>query len=575
MAKAAGAAVLGLAMIAACGRQDPVGPRPEGPEGDPDGSLRAVTLAAIECTVSEAERSMSCGSATADLLPAAIVGGQHRFVRLTSSAVVTVGNMLSANVTVQNLTLLPMATSNGTTPDPNGVRVFFHTGPTNGVTVANEDGTGTFTGTNQPFFQYSGAELGADGILEQGEVSAPTSWQFDLSGCTTGPPCTFSFTVFVSAITPDESPSARTVSLTQITAGGDHACGIGDDTKTYCWGLDNHGQLGQGGPVPGTDRTTPRPVNTTQVFTEITAGSTHTCALTSAGAAFCWGEGTNGRLGNGGTTDQSSPVAVSGGLTFKEISAGGSHTCAILTTGGAYCWGSDLTGQLGNGATAGDQTTPSAVEGGLTFDEISAGNLHTCAVSSTNDGYCWGSDLTGQLGNGAGLTVEQTSPSAVDQSVSGTFSHIDAGFDHTCGIATAGPAYCWGRDLEGQLGNGGATVVQETPDAVVQSTSGNFDEISTGAAYTCGIATAGPAYCWGSDLNGRLGNGATAGNQATPSLVAGGLTLAQLVAGTRHVCARESGGQGYCWGDDGFGQLGDGQPATESNAPAFIAATTN
>jgi alpha-tubulin suppressor-like RCC1 family protein len=118
-------------------------------------------------------------------------------------------------------------------------------------------------------------------------------------------------------------------------------------------------------------------------------------------------------------------------------------------------------------------------------------------------------------------------------------------------------------------------VVQETPDAVVQSTSGNFDEISAGAAFTCGIATAGPTYCWGSDLNGRLGNGATVGNQATPNLVAGGLTLAQLVAGTRHVCARESGGQGYCWGDDGFGQLGDGQPSTEANAPAFVAATTN
>jgi alpha-tubulin suppressor-like RCC1 family protein len=571
MVKARLGLLLGVALIAACNRQNPVGPGPAEPERDP-GNPQAVVLAAIECTVSGIEGTMSCGPATGSLVPSAIVGGQHRFVRLTSTNVATVGSTLSADVTVQNLTLLRMATSDGTTPDPNGVRVFFHTGPTNGVTVANEDGTDTFTASNQPFFQYSGAELGADQILEQGEVSSSQQWQFDLTGC--GSPCTFSFTVLVSAITPDESPSARTVSLLQIDAGSFHSCGIGDDGKTYCWGDNTFGQVGDG--TSANIRTTPRAVNTAETFVQVSTGDLHTCAINSGGAAFCWGEGANGRLGTGGTADQSSPAAVAGGLTFASISAGGNHTCAITSgTSRAYCWGGDGDGQLGN-AAAGQQTSPDSVETALTFASISAGTngaspFHTCALEANGNAHCWGSDSSGQLGNGAVLTLPQQTPSAVDQSTSGAFVEISAGGFHTCARTGSGAGYCWGTESNGRLGNGSTAGTQPSPVAV--SGGHTFTQISAGVFHSCGIA-GGAGLCWGPDGQGQLGNGATTGNQSTPQAVEGGITFAQLVAGGEYTTGREAGGQTYGWGDSTFGQVGDGR-TTDQPSPVFVAATTN
>ena len=576
MAKAKWAVVVGLALTAACGRDNPVGPRPEEPVDVPDGS-RDI-LAAIECTVSAIEGTMSCGPVTSGLVPSSIVGGQHRFVRLASSNV-SGDPTLSADVTVQNLTLLQMATADGTTPDPNGVRVFFHTGPTNGVTVANEDGTGTFTASNQPFFQYSGAELGADQILEQGEVSSAQTWQFDMSGCTTGPPCTFSFTVFVSAITPDESPSARTVSLLQVDAGGEHTCGIGDDGKTYCWGDNDSGQLGDG--TTGTDRTTPRAVNTAETFTQVSAGDLHTCAVTGGGAAFCWGEGAVGRLGNGGTTDQPSPGAVSGGLSFSSISAGGNHTCAITSgTSRAYCWGGDGDGQLGNGTLAGQQTSPDSVETALTFASISAGGsisgnpFHTCAVDPLGNAHCWGDDTNGQLGNGASITGDQHLPSPVDQTgvTGGTFAPgISAGAFHTCAHTPGSLGYCWGVEANGRVGNG-STVGNETSPALVLG-GHLFTQISAGYTSSCAIE-GGAAFCWGSDGNGQIGNGATTGDQTTPQPVSGAITFAQLSISGFHVVGRESGGQTHGWGDNDNGQVGDGR-TTDQDVPVFVAATTN
>src|SRR5438067_1284107 len=166
----------------------------------------------------------------------------------------------------------------------------------------------------------------------------------------------------------------------------------------YCWSSNGNGQVGTGS-TNGGGYGQPVPVFGTTHYLMISAGKTHTCAVSIAKIAYCWGYGLNGQLGDGSTTtNQPAPSQVSGGLAFSTVSAGGEHTCGITLTSNAYCWGWDVFGQLGD-SSATTSTTPVPVKGGYTFTVISAGEGHTCAVTTTNVAYCWGDNRSGQLGD--------------------------------------------------------------------------------------------------------------------------------------------------------------------------------
>jgi alpha-tubulin suppressor-like RCC1 family protein len=207
----------------------------------------------------------------------------------------------------------------------------------------------------------------------------------------------------------------------QISVGGMHACGLVQTASeggyaqgtALCWGYNDRGQLGNGTSttISATWDTTVAAVTTVgggmgMAFDSISAGYKHTCALTSGGQAWCWGDNTYGQLGDGGTTLRTSPVLVAGGLTFRQISAGYHHTCAVTTDGAAYCWGRNSPnaqqesegGQLGDGTTT-NRTAPVAVGGGLTFAQVSAGETTTCGVTTGDAAYCWGDNEYGQLGD--------------------------------------------------------------------------------------------------------------------------------------------------------------------------------
>ncbi|MEU4163463.1 fibronectin type III domain-containing protein [Actinoplanes sp. NPDC026670] len=357
------------------------------------------------------------------------------------------------------------------------------------------------------------------------------------------------------------SAPAAGVTFTQLAAGYGHTCGLGSDSKAYCWGRGGAGQLGDGG---ATNRLTPVAVNAPAAgvtFTQLTARSDQTCGLGSDNKAYCWGSGGSGQLGDGNTIDRSSPVAVdtpAAGVTFTQLTGGRFHTCGLGSDSRAYCWGS------AGGADGPSPVAVNAPAAGVTFTRLTAGDLHTCGLGSDSKAYCWGSGGSGQLGDGN--TIDRSSPVAVDAPAAGvTFIQLTAGTDHTCGVGSDNKAYCWGLLNTGQLGTGGSTD-RSSPVAVSAPAAGvTFTQLTAGRFFTCGLGSNGKAYCWG------RGGGV---NGSTPVVVDAptpGVTYTRLAAGGYHVCGLGSDSKAYCWGGGNHGQLGDGGTAGWSDPVAVDA----
>ena len=249
------------------------------------------------------------------------------------------------------------------------------------------------------------------------------------------------------------------------------------------------------------------------------------------------------------------------------IAAGYTHACTIRNSK-AYCWGNNTYGELGNNSTASSNVPVAVYTGGvlsgLTLTQITAGNGFTCALASTGAAYCWGYNVDGELGNGVTLPgAQQNTPVAVTGSLN--FTQMSAGEYSMCAVTSGGIAYCWGQNTSGQLGNG-STTNTSTP---VQE--GPVTEVSIGGLFSCAISS-GSTYCVGNNTSGQLGNGSTT-SSLTPVQVTGGSSYSQVDGGFNHACALSTVGAASCWGDNTYGENGNSTVTTPQKTP--VAVTTS
>ena len=362
-------------------------------------------------------------------------------------------------------------------------------------------------------------------------------------------------------VTVGERGAVSATNAPGLALGGAHSCALTSAGGARCWGNDQQGQLGDfsGGILYSTT-----PVNGIGLSTglrELASGAEHACALTAAGGVKCWGRNDVGQLGDGTLTRALRQVDVVALSNVAAIGSGPSsrHTCAVLRSGGVACWGFNGTGQLGNG-NAVNQATPVTVQGlGAPVRMVSTGANHSCALTGGGAVQCWGHNANGQLGDGT------TQPSLVPVAVRGLQSGVVAitsGFTHNCALLQSGAVRCWGGNGRGQLGAG--TAAPQSLEPLEVAGLRGVVRIAAGSLHACALDGAGAVACWGDNAHGQVGDGTlTARNR--PAAVRGLAADARgLALGAEHSCALLQGGGVLCWGNNGSGRLGDATLASRA-----------
>jgi alpha-tubulin suppressor-like RCC1 family protein len=201
---------------------------------------------------------------------------------------------------------------------------------------------------------------------------------------------------------------------------------------------------------------------------------------------------------------------------------------------------------------------PTQINGGKTFVSLSLGDYHSCGLLADGEAFCWGINTQGQSGNGVPGGAGVNTPYPVNGGY--RFASISAGGSHTCGILLTGETYCWGNNTGGQLGDG-TTLSRGEPSPV--SGTHTFIQVSASTfGHTCGLEAAGAVWCWGDNRYGQIGDGTIGGQRNSPTLVSGGVTFISISAGGGHTCGIAADSSAYCWGLNTDGQLGDGTTDT-------------
>jgi len=309
------------------------------------------------------------------------------------------------------------------------------------------------------------------------------------------------------------------------------------------------------------------------LFEELTTGADHACALDTTGGAWCWGANDSGQLGDGTVSDRlvPTPVSMPAGVNFTIIAGGGLHTCALDDAGAPWCWGHGGQGQLGDTFLMNRWLPVRALlPDGRVFHQICTGGLHACAVDDLGGVWCWGNNEHGQLGIGTSA-INTSQPTPVINLDGATITEVACGGLHTCALDATGALWCWGENQEGQLGDGTLTW-RKSPVATIPPGGAIFVAVFLGDIHSCALDSTGRLWCWGNNGSGQLGNGNLV-SQSAPMLASmpSGRTFAGArQGGQHHNCAADDQGDVWCWGGNGLGQLGDG---TGDDSPSPVQAS--
>ncbi len=345
-----------------------------------------------------------------------------------------------------------------------------------------------------------------------------------------------------------------------------------EDSSMFAWGSNDDGQLGIGTSSGLRDR--PTPVGLSEVR-EVRGGGRHSLALLDDGTVWAWGANGEGQLGDGSTADRDEPVQVvdpsdpSGFLQeVTSIAAGGAHSLAITQDGSVYSWGSNSEGQLGRACEAESDNEPATVEV-VAAKRVDAGEAFSILLTTQDDVRTWGSDDEGQLGDG-GSNTDLCSPVSIGL---GGIKAVAAGDAHALAVSVEGIVFAWGDNASGQLGDADAPNDKEVP-VQVQGIGGATEVVAAGGRHSLVLLNGDMVKAWGENGDGQLGDG----NAPTDSDVAvdvlvfigGDVPLLDVEAGGEHSLALTAIGLVYTWGSNEFGQLGRDDVGDDDDTPELV-----
>jgi alpha-tubulin suppressor-like RCC1 family protein len=361
----------------------------------------------------------------------------------------------------------------------------------------------------------------------------------------------------------------------QAAAGHDaaRASGLAAVGSALGWGQDSWGQLGNGAD-PASE---PTPVGVSLPsgvqLTGISGGDDHSLAVTSSGQVLAFGRNEVGQLGNGTTTDSDTPVLVSlpSGSAVTQAAAGDGFSYALTASGGVLAWGDNEEGELGDGGTG---TTPVDVPvavqlpSGTSATQVAAGaEDFGLALTSGGQVLSWGDNFAGQLGNGS--TTNSATPAPVALPAGVTATQIAAGGDTGYALTSSGTLYAWGSGAGGTLGDG-SPASSDTPVPVALPTGITVTQISAEGSFVLALTSAGQVLAWGGNSAGQLGNGSTASSDVPVNVsLPSGTHVRQIAAGDEFGLAATTTGSVLAWGDNTWGELGNGT-TTSSDVPVAV-----
>ena len=339
----------------------------------------------------------------------------------------------------------------------------------------------------------------------------------------------------------------------------------------YSWGDNYYGEVGDG---TTTDHLSPEMIALASGVTPtaIAAGDGDSLAIGSDGNLYAWGANDYGELGDGTTAHHNSPevITLAPGVRPTAIAVGGANSLAIGSDGNLYAWGANAVGELGDGTTTNhDSPEVITLAPGVRPTAIAVGDGDGLAIGSDGNLYAWGWNTDGELGDGT--TTNHNNPEVITLAPGVAPTAISAGSYHNLAIGSDHKLYAWGYNLDGQLGDGSA-VQHDSPEAITLATGVALTAIAAGYLDSLAIGSDGGLYAWGDNQYGELGDGTTSNHDSPERIrLASGITPTAIAAGVTyydHNLAIGSDDQLYVWGFNGQGQLGDGTTTNHDSPEA-------